>query len=196
MKTFITSTLIAGALALSAVQSVAENTGIQFGKMPVGTKAFYRHTNGDKWVDVFKGVKRGNYVVERFTGHAKTSGRPIQTRYYDKQGRLSFYRAYGGRSKPYKIAYKPYSCFYAVGNCNHTERFSGNGYVHSGTTDKWVMNTKKTKGGYLTTWYEVKDPDGGNVYFTELGKYNLRAFRGWGSKRQFNVKLVKLVEGS
>jgi hypothetical protein len=170
----------------------AQNIGIQFSKMPVGTKAFYARTNGDKWTDVYKGVKSGEHVVERFSGHRKTSGRPIQTLHYDSQGRLVFYRAYGDRSKPYKVAYKPFSCYYIFGNCTHTERFSGNGYVHSGSSEKWVMNTKAVKGGFSTKWYKKRDPSGGNTYFSKLGQFNLRTIEAWGSEGRYNIKLVKL----
>lgn len=95
-------------------------------------------------------VKRGKHVVERFSGSKVSTGRLVQTRHYDTQGRLDFYRAYGSRSKPYKIDCKPSSRYYVVGNCTHSERFSRNGYVHSETSAKWVMSTQKTKSGFKT----------------------------------------------
>lgn len=195
MKTLIAAALAAASLTISSTQSTAQNIGIQYDKMPVGTSAHYAQTNGDRWVDVYKGVKRGKHVVERFKGQTANSGRPLQTRYYDKQGRLDFYRAYGSRSKPYKIDYKPHSCYYVVGNCTHTERFSGTGYVNSGVGEKWIMNTQKTSSGYSTRWYKKREPNGGNTFTSKLGKYNLRTIEAWGSKGQYNIKLIKLVEG-
>ncbi|MDB4558986.1 hypothetical protein N9Z87_01960, partial [Amylibacter sp.] len=101
--------LFAASLAFTVfalpISATAQNVGVQYNQMPVGTTAYYQHTDGRKWVDIYKGVKRGLHVVERFKGHKKSSGRPEQTQYFDKSGRLLNYRAYGDRAKPYKIAY-------------------------------------------------------------------------------------------
>ena len=191
MKTLLLGLACSLAMTITGTGSHAQNIGIQFDKMPVGTKAYYSQSDGTKWVRVYKGLKRGKHVVEEFKGHSRTTGRPTQTRYYDSQGRLVFYRAYGERGL-YKVSFKPVYCYYQIGQCKHTLKFTGGEYEGDGTGSKWVMNTQKAKGRYISTWYKVSTPDSKNKYFTKLGKYNLRELESWGANGRHFIKLVKI----
>ena len=62
----------------------AQDLGIQFDKMPVGTKMHYVNYKGDSWVSTFKGRKGRYYLVTM-----KYTDRTYNTkRYYSLDGHL------------------------------------------------------------------------------------------------------------
>lgn len=50
---------------LTAQLAAAQNLGIQFSQMPVGTKMYYKDFEGDTWTDMFNGRSGSGYLIER-----------------------------------------------------------------------------------------------------------------------------------
>ena len=170
---------------LFAVPAVARDIGVQFSKIPVGTQMFYVGADGDKWTDIYKGVKNGQYLVERRSGH-NPNGPIIHREFFDKQGRLVLIRGKRGL----RVSYKPFSCLYQYGKCKHTQRIRGAAYVEHGASKSWNVETTFVKGRYALIWTRHKN-NGGMLY--SLGKYNLRSEVQWLTKKGLRTqKLVKI----
>ncbi|MCP5087435.1 MAG: hypothetical protein GY952_11605 [Rhodobacteraceae bacterium] len=161
--------------------------GIQFDRMPVGTKAYYDSTDNGKWVDVYTGKKRGLYVMKRYKGH-NTRGRLVSTVYFDAKGRRTHYTGPRGL----RVVFTPYDCDYQFEPCQYKIKIRGEAYVENGKSSTYTQSTKKEKGQYVATWYRgtEKDNKGGRLF--KLGKYNLRSKVQYFSKGMQTVNLVKV----
>ncbi len=183
--------LVIVGILIGSTGLLAQNTGklgVQFHKMPVGTQAYYKSSEGGSWTDVYAGVKRGKHIVNRYKGN-RITGRKQSVRTFDANGRLLSFTGYGSRASKYTFKFKPYLCEFQIGSCKTTRRFSGAGYIHSGESESWIATTKREKNGYLTVYTKPRTgkPDGGT--FFKLGKYNLRVLQSYGEE---TVKLVSL----
>ena len=138
----------------------AENIGIDFGAMPVGCTWTTRYSNGNVWVQTFKGRKGGAYVTEVRDGSAKG---PLVSRFrFNDQGRMTERVWADGKWE----RFSPYSCFGELGACR---------YIYTnGDGARMVMLNTTTKSGQ---GYRVKGRvEGGDSYPTEyftLGPFNL-----------------------
>ncbi len=163
----LTVSFVAYSLAVFATQ--AQDLGIQFSKMPVGTKAYYNTSYGEKWLDIYIGKKRGLYAVRRYKGHTK-NGKLLQVNYFDEKGRRVHYTGQRGL----KVLFKPIDCDYHFGDCVFTIRIRGEAYVQNGQNKTYNQSIVKKDGKYVSTWYRGTQTDkkGGSLF--TLGKYNLR----------------------
>ncbi len=196
MKHLFKSFVFGIALGLSTFSAQAQKIGgigIQFDQMPTGTQAYYEHSDGSSWTDVYAGKKRGKYVVNRYKGK-RTSGRKISVRLYDANGRLVSFTGYGSRADKYTLTFKPYSCEFQLGNCTNKRIFYGPAYENNGETETWQVETVKVKGKAKGVYRSIysKPRTGkvsGGVVFA-LGKYNLRLLRHFG-KSSIELKSLK-----
>ena len=163
----LAATLTFCLLAISTAH--AQDIGIQFAEMPVGTKAYYQSTFNGNWVDVYVGIKRGHYVVRRYKGNSPR-GKLLQTRYYDKKGRLVYYNGL----YQLKVIYKPFDCDYQFGNCQFGFRMRGAAYTHSGLGANFSQTTVKKGSQFLSSRTRGIHDDQKFGKLFSLGKYNLR----------------------
>lgn len=192
MKHFLK--VLAAAIAVMVGQgAAAQGMNIQFDKMPVGTKAYFEASWGEEWVYVYKGKKQGKYYVEKFLSHSKTSGRPEEKLYFDKQGRQVAFQAFNDSSVQYRVAYRPYNCFTsAKADCTHSSGLTTIGLVGSGRTHKLIVETKKTSNGYSVQWRRKNEPLKGGKYSVTLGKYNFFALEQGRPSKPYTIKLVRV----
>ena len=173
------------------VDAVAQNLGIDFAKMPVGTKMTYQASSGASWTAVYRG-KRGRSHVIREEGRNAEGKRFGRTVYYDKHGRMTSYSYKdANRPEPGKVVFKPFSCDYAVGTCKHQRKLIVHNFINNGASRNATYVTRK-KGKHYTVGVDRGDRNGKVFYNFELGPYNLKSRIYWGAKGQFFQKLVKV----
>lgn len=180
-------------LALTAVSALAQDVGIQFGKMKIGTTLLTQSLSDSKSIKSQKFIgKQGNfYVVEENRIKTDGSTKPLGNTYYDLDGREAKADWHDGPAY-----YKPYSCMYTVGTCEHTLD-----YPNPLTKKKVKRSTSVRKynnrlqGNTLIVTWELSSGKTHEVPF-ELGAYNFRI-----SSRYKNAlgqlrghKLIELIE--
>ena len=171
--------LLVFAVIFSANIAAAQNIGIQFAKMPVGTKLHYKDYEGDTWVQEYRG-KSGKYYIVRETH----SDRNLSvTRKYTAQGHLTQIAFRSG----FKITYSPQRCDRIVGPCSY--RYKGNRRRNG----MYKSTLVKRGTGYDYAWARQKTDETYDSHIT-LGKFNVLQEETWTSsrgKKRF-VRLVKI----
>ncbi len=171
--------------------ALAENNGIEFAKMPVGTKMTYKRSDGLVFTDTFVG-KRGRFYVVNRAGKTNAGKTYWEKRRYDKEGRLTSYSWGDNRgAQPGKIFYKPYDCQYVVGECTMRRKLVAHDYVNNGAGYTAKYSTKKQNGGFTTTFKQSNRKSSSSYSFT-TGKYNLRTSTTFGTRGSWSLKLVKI----
>ena len=69
-------------LMLGTAAASAQNIGIDFARMPVGTALYYDDYEGDTWVETYRG-KQGNSYITKVEDRRSTFS---STRRYDMSG--------------------------------------------------------------------------------------------------------------
>ena len=178
-KCFLKTALIWGCLATA---SFAQSVGIQFDKMPIGTKFYYQSWNGESWVSTFQGRKRKSYIVNVDVSKAGRSYRGIQR--YTLDGHLQRWNNGGG----YTERWRPFSCSRVVGKCTHKWTDS------HGKGTSWIMEGT-LRGNTLVVKSRPKRAIDMGSATIKLGKFNLTQREDWvvnGQKRW--IKLTRIVE--
>ncbi|MBV1864082.1 MAG: hypothetical protein KUG74_06555 [Rhodobacteraceae bacterium] len=183
------------AVVLTSMPALAQNIGglgVQYDRMPVGTKVYYESNDDDSWMDVFVGKEKGKYVVRRYNGKS-LKGRVRSERVFEANGRLISLTGYGERAERYKLTFKPYLCEFQLGDCKIKRSFRGSAYIEDGSSESWGANTKKASGGYRTTYFKIKKDTIVGLQFFKMGKYNLRSLSEWGSgKSKTTTKIISI----
>lgn len=158
----------------------AQNLGVQFDKMPIGTKMYYKDYEGDRWTDEFKGRKGKFYLLKR-----EYEGRAYSSKvYYTLDGHLNRISFVGGG----KISYLPHDCRHVVGECQY--RYRGR-WEWNGMYDAKLTRISGNRYGY--SWTEVSNEETKDSIIL-FGPYNLIKERSWktvGGKKRF-VRLLKV----
>lgn len=157
---FRNSFLAALILLCLPVMAMAENRGIDFGTMPVGCTWTIRYSNGNVWVETFKGKDGGSYVTEKRDGSAKG---PLVSRIrFNKNGWMT--ERVWAKNKWERFS--PYSCFGEPRECRFV-------FTNADGVRSVILNT--TTGSAET--YKVKGRiEGGHSFPTEtitLGPFNM-----------------------
>ncbi|MFZ1726215.1 MAG: hypothetical protein WBO29_12140 [Albidovulum sp.] len=164
---------------LSATAGLAQSIGIQFDRMPVGTKLYYKDYEGDTWVQEYRG-KSGNFHIVS----EKHADRNLSvTRRYNAQGHLVSTRFVGGG----EITYKPFRCERVLGTC--TYRYNGNPKRNG------VYKTTLTQAsdGYHFSLASVSNDETFDSVI-KLGPYNVLQEETWtgsNGKKRFE-RLIKI----
>lgn len=187
MKALITSAFC----AFAAQAGFAQEVGIQFDQMPIGTKWVTQNVGDEELAEeTYLGPEGDTYITDfyRINGGKR---RFIFRKTYDAQGRWM-----SGARNGAATSYAPYSCRYVVGECSHTSQIP---HVFEPDNSKFLSSTSAFKNRlengvfYLGTVLSNGDV---REYPFVLGKYNLRVGQDYenalGQKRGF--KLVELVE--
>lgn len=177
--------------ALLSVPSLAQDVGIKFDEMPIGTtlvtevfssKPFRR---SEKYI----GKRDEFYVVE--TSLIRTGGKieRYSTDYYDLKGRL----IRRDRSRGFE-EYSPYSCHYELGVCVHRYQYPNPFKNYNQTANKRKYITRLEGDTLIVSW-SLADGNVAEVPF-KLGPYNLRLSSENVNRlgRKTGYKFVDLIE--
>ncbi len=171
------------AVSLFATASLSQSLGVDFKKMPIGTKIYYQASNGETWVSTFKGKKGKNYLMSVDVSRKGRSYRGTQR--YTLAGHKSRWNNGGG----YTENWRPFSCNQVVGSCTHKWNAS------NGKGTSWIYETTRN-GNTLTQKSRPKRAVDMQVSTSKIGKYNLVSHLKWttnrGQKRW--QKITKIVE--
>lgn len=193
MNRIVRAVALGFGLSLTATMGLAQDLGIQFAKMPKGTKMYYVASNGTTWVDTFVGKRGRKYVVNRqsITPDGK---RQKVVEAYDLKGRLISTTGYNGlvKSGPGKRLYKPFDCAYQVGSCSYRTKFIAHNFSNNGGGFDASVKTVASRDGYTTTETRAGKNGRTRTLFFQLGDYNLRSFIGLKRGSNRNIKLVKI----
>ncbi len=157
-------------LVLSA-PAYAQDVGIKFGEMKVGTTLVTQSLSGKKRVTAKKyiGQKDNHFVMEEHWLNPDGTKVNLGKVYFDQQGRET-----GSDRRRGEFIYTPYSCMFAIGECEHTYDYPNR------FTKKKIKRTKSTSryknrlegDTFFVTW-KLADGSTAEVPF-KLGPYNFR----------------------
>lgn len=158
-------------LLLLVLPANAQDVGIQFGKMKVGTTLVTQNLSGKKLVrsEKYLGRRGDFFVTEKSWVNADGTTKRIGNSFYDAKGRLIKTEHKTGQS-----TYTPFSCMFAVGACKHTHDYP------NPFSKKTVKRTKSVSrydnrlegNTFIVTW-KMADGSTAEVPF-QLGPYNFR----------------------
>lgn len=177
IKNFI-ATLFAISMSILSTAAHADNWGIRFDQMPVGTVFVEKDQTGDQWTSTFVGKKGKFYILEEYNHQTARKYR----RYYDTKGH---HVRTTRNSSQYNYKRKPRSCSRVIGPCSHT--VSGS-YEFSG---RYIYNIKAISATkYVGTWRRVNTEETREFKYT-VGKYNLMVHYEY----MFNsrIKFIKII---
>ena len=112
--------LVLLALGLSTATALAEEVGIQFDAMKIGTKlttatAGYQPTT---YIEEYIGEEDGYFLIQNYKLLEDGATKALNKAGYDAKGRKVFSMLDGKTN-----TYAPYSCHYVVGKCTHTYKY-------------------------------------------------------------------------
>jgi hypothetical protein len=163
-------------MTLVSTASYAENWGIRFDQMPVGTEYDIKDQTGDKWTYKFVGKKGKFYIVKKTSHQTKQNSRQK----YNAMGHFVSNTYNDG----YKFKRYPHSCYEVVGRCTHVQ----SGHKWSG---KYVYNIKQVSPTKrVGTWRRVNTEETRDFKYT-LGKYNIVVYTE--HMYQGNKKFTKMT---
>lgn len=164
---------------ITAPVAYAQNLGIQFNKMPVGTKMYYKDYEGDRWVSTFKGRSGNNYVVSVKYNKRSYSAK----RYYTLDGHLTKIRFSNG----YTIKYSPHNCEQVLGACEY--RYDG----RRKRNGRYNANLRKSGIVYKYSWARVNTDETYDSTMT-FGRYNVLKEETWktGRGKERYIRLLKI----
>ena len=179
------------ALFALTLPAYAQDVGIKFAEMPVGTtlvtdvlssRPFQR---SEKYVG-----KQGEfYVVENSITKSNGITKLSSTDYYDMKGRLVRL----DREKGFE-AYTPYSCRYVIGECEHSYEYPNpfKDYRQTKNTRKY---STRLDGKMLIVSWKLANGEIAEAPF-ELGPYNLRVSNIYRNRlgKKTGYKFVELIE--
>lgn len=149
-----------------APAAFAQSLGVQFDKMPLGTKLHYKDYEGDEWVDEFKGKSGKYYVLQR-----RYKGENFNLKvYYTLEGHLKK-RTYAGG---WSATYTPHYCQQIVGACQY--RYRGNRKYDG----KYNATLTKQGSSYKYSRAKVSNDETFD-YQLKFGQYNLITEESWDS---------------
>ncbi|MGB7301680.1 MAG: VWA domain-containing protein [Burkholderiaceae bacterium] len=180
-------------VALTTVPAFAQDVGIQFEKMTIGTTLVTQSLGDDASVksQEFIGQQGDFYVVKERRIDTDGASRPLGNTYYDLKGREVKADWHDGPAY-----YTPYSCMYAVGACeqslDYPNPLTKKKVKRTVTVRKYV---NRLEGNKLTVTWQLANGKTHEVPF-ELGPYNFRV-----SSRYKNAlgqlrghKLIELID--
>lgn len=138
MLRYLSGITIAIALAFTATTSSAENWGIRFDQMPVGTEIEFKSQTGDRAVIKYIGRKGKFYVVERTN---LQTNRKYREKYNAKGHKVSVHGRAGAKGK-----LSPHDCYMVLGTCSHAMR------GHRTASGKYIFNVKKISATKRVGW--------------------------------------------
>ncbi|WP_431366050.1 hypothetical protein [Planktotalea sp.] len=163
MFNFLKLPLLALAFTVFATSSFAQNWGIRFDQMPVGTEYEMKWQNGDRYVSRYVGKQGRFYILEET--NLQTGNKVRQQ--FNAQGH--FVR--GSNARGYNVKNVPNSCYYVVGPCTHFVRGTTR---HTG---KYVYNIKQIGAtNRVGTWRRVTTEETRDFKYT-IGKYNFVVYQ-------------------
>ncbi len=171
----------------------AENVGIEFEKMPVGTTLVTESLGDSPRILEQKYIgKQGDYfVMEERQSKDDGTMRDLGQVFYDTQGRLV-----KSERKPGITYYTPYSCLFALGECTQVLDYP------NPFTKKKVKRTKSTghynnrlEGDTFIVSWQLVDGSRQEVPYT-LGPYKLRVSSKYKNRlnQVIGHKLIKIVQ--
>lgn len=164
--------------AFWSTASFAQDIGIQFAKMPKGTKFYYEDYEGDKWVVTYTGRNGSQYrTVEVYN----KSGDQYR-RMYDTNGHMKSVVVPGN----YRITYSPRSCERVMGACQY--HYKGFRTYNGKYTAKLVKSGK----GYAYGFKRMKSNETIDSHIV-LGPYNMLQEKTWKSSSG-KTRWVRLVK--
>lgn len=187
------ATMCTAFIAFIMTSAFAQDVGIQFDKMKIGTTLLTQSLSDDDKIKSQKFVgKQGDfYVVEESHIKADGTSKALGNTYYDSEGREAKADWFDGPAY-----YKPYSCFYAAGNCKQTLDYPNPLTKKKEKRSVSVRQYDNRLEGdtFIVTW-KMASGKTHEVPF-ELGPYNFRV-----SSRYENAlgelrghKLIELIE--
>ncbi|WP_298356311.1 hypothetical protein [uncultured Litoreibacter sp.] len=180
-----------GVLCL-AQGAAAQDVGLQFDEMPVGTQWTIEYLDDQARREETYLGREGDFHITEYVGIKPTGERRvIFKRSYDAEGRLVKGERDGAANTTL-----PFSCRYAVGECTHESKIPN---VYSPSNDGFLESTRRhvnrLEGGVFYFGMVLSDGTVREFPF-ELGKYNIRVAQEYennlGQKRGF--KLISIVE--
>jgi hypothetical protein len=166
----VKNALATSVLTLLAIQQVyAQEVGIDFESMPVGT-TLVTETHGSRPVRLSERYlgKRENFFVTEETRLKKDGEWQFHsTTYYDLEGRL----VRRDLTKGF-IEYKPWSCHYVLGECEHAYQYPNPFKQYKQTKNTQKFTTRLENDTLIVSWTLI-DGRIAEAPF-KLGPYNLR----------------------
>ncbi|SMX33988.1 hypothetical protein [Actibacterium lipolyticum] len=158
------SVILGICLLFAASMVSAQNLGIQFDKMPVGAKLYYKNSQNETWVQTYKGKSGKFYIVsEKWDGYNSP-----RTHYYNSDGHRVKTRYKSGGT----VKYTPMNCERVVGSC--TYRYNGNPKYNG----MYQTSLVKEGSSYRYFWSEQKTSEK-YEYLVTFGKYNVLQEESW-----------------
>ena len=190
---FMKYSLVAAAFfALVAGSAHAEVVGLQFDKMPVGTKLITETRDADpqQYAETYVGKKGDVYVIERSKIKSDGTEPLILVQHYDEKGRLIRKEKDGKMNS----THTPFSCAYVLDRCEHT-------YVYADPFKSGKLDTLKDvyrnqlDGKVLTVAKQLADGSYMEIPY-ELGPYNLRISSEYtdADGQTQGYKLIEIIE--
>ncbi len=172
--------------------AMAQDVGIQFDDMPVGTQWTIEHLDDQaRRQETYLG-REGDWHLTDYVGiNPDGSQRWVFRRYYDAEGRLVKGEREGAANSTL-----PYSCRYVVGDCTHHSKVPKTySPSNDGFLERMRSHVNRLEGD--TFYFGTVLSDGSvREYPFKLGKYNIRVGQEYetalGAKRGF--KLIGIVE--
>ena len=153
---FILSVFAALYLAVTPMQSAAQDVAADFAQMPRNLKMEFSNNKGDTWAQIYRGKKRGMYVVDSFRGN----GSLRFTAYFGLDGHLGRREYTNGNVR----TFTPHHCGRVMGNCaygyNNTQGNSGSGTAKLTKKGKtytysWKIDGKTRKGRFTLGQFNI-----------------------------------------
>ncbi len=158
-------------LFTSTLPAHAQEVGIEFAQMPVGTTLVTESLDTPKRIleQKFVGEENGFFVMEERQSKNGEPMKDIGKVFYDKAG-----RRVKSERKPGVTYHKPYSCLFAVGECTHEQDYP-NPFTKKAEkrTRSSQAYANRLEGKTLIVTWKLASGKQQEVPFT-LGPYNLR----------------------
>lgn len=166
MKFFVKVILAVATAILCAVPATAQDRGIDFKSMKVGTAAHYVDSSGKRFVYTYKQKLNSGYRVS-------VTGVGRHERYYDNNGfliRIGY--------KDYQAFFRPFYCQRKVGKCQYNYNAEQSKY-----DGIWIGNLRRDKNGFHYTETTPQNrPETTSNSYIKFGEFNFFSEFVYGDK--------------
>lgn len=155
--------------------------GINFAAMPVGTQAHYRASNGDRWVEVYRGKNGKFHQMDTIFG----GDRITLSNFYLDDGTLARREYLEGRLEGNVRTFSPRRCTRVLGDCSFT---AINTKPQRTSVD--MMGNTTQSGNSFTYTFGPTDGSSQRTFVYTLGQFNLITSAKSGDYSETLTKLV------
>lgn len=178
-------------LGLFSALALADDVGIHFDKMPIGTTLIteVHRTKPFQRSEKYIGKQGAFYAIETKIRKGNDEFKKSSTDLYDLKGRL----VRREREKGFE-EYTPYSCHYQLGVCEHDYQYP-NPFKNFNQTKHKRRYSTRLEGDTLIVSWALANGDAAEAPF-ELGPYNLRISNEYLNRlgRKTGFKFIELIE--